>query len=188
MSTSQGMPILEVKTFKSFVVIHPDHFGFVIGRQGNTVKQIGKNTHTFVDGRQKPNSLSKGWPWIMVTGDNLGNVKQAYNDIIKIASEAERRMPRFTRQEFEVTAPKPRVKLVIKGANIEDTQPESPPASPTYSPDSPTFAPHTPTFAPDSPTAAPPKTPFKQQTCQGCVEEQENQQAHMGGCLPNEWE
>ena len=131
MNKFDGMLVAEINTYATFIKIHPDHFGFVIGRQGNTVKTIGRDTNTFVDGRQKPNNFSGGWPWIMIKGDNIENISQAFNRVRGIANEAEKRTPRFNVVQSEIV-PKPRVKLFVKKSK-NNTEQSTKPETPHYS-------------------------------------------------------
>ena len=97
MKCYNGIPVLECMTYHTFISVHPDHFGFVIGRQGNTIKQIGKDFKVFVTGTHVgPDKKKTGTPWIQIKSENCLKLEQAYKKVGDIVEEAQRRMPRNT--------------------------------------------------------------------------------------------
>ena len=62
-------------------------------QKGNTIKQIGKDTNVYVDGLQKPNKFSNGFPWISIKGESKEKILCAYNRVCEVANEANRRIP-----------------------------------------------------------------------------------------------
>ena len=92
---SGGMYVKECTTYQTFIPVHKDHIGFVIGRQGNTIKQIGTNFNVFITGTPTgPDKKNTGFPWIQIKSENCLKLEQAYNKICNVANEAQRRMPR----------------------------------------------------------------------------------------------
>ena len=153
-----GAPFMTVSQFQSWINIHPDHVGFVIGAKGATVKKIASDCRCYVK-IQEPNQFSCGFPWFVIKGSTEINVCEAYHRIRTIANEAERRLPRLsnvinvlpepTENEPYVLGAVPPKKKKFK-VNTVIKKPESPtysPESPTYSPESPTYSPHSPSLA-----------------------------------------
>ena len=153
-----GVPFMTVSQFQSWINIHPDHVGFVIGAKGATVKKIASDCRCYVK-IQEPNQFSCGFPWFVIKGSTEINVCEAYHRIRTIANEAERRLPRLsnvinvlpepTENEPYVLGAVPPKKKKFK-VNTVIKKPESPtysPESPTYSPESPTYSPHSPSLA-----------------------------------------
>jgi hypothetical protein len=79
--------------YQSFVIVHKDHTGFVIGARGATVKQIGKSSRTWVH-VMPANEFTYGHPWFIIKGRSQENVATAHHYITTIGSEAQRRLPR----------------------------------------------------------------------------------------------
>ena len=113
---------MTVTQFQSWIGVHPDHVGFVIGNKGATVKKIANDTKCWIR-IQEPNQFSN-FPWFLVKGDLEANVCEAYHRIFTIANEAERRRPRLSvnlgSSPHTPTPPQHRVKLVVN-----DPKPES---------------------------------------------------------------
>ena len=107
---------MTVTQFQSWIGVHPDHVGFVIGSKGATVKKIANDTKCWIR-IQEPNQFSN-FPWFLVKGDLEANVCEAYHRIFTIANEAERRLPRLSANfgssaHTSTPPPQHRVKLVI---------------------------------------------------------------------------
>jgi hypothetical protein len=79
--------------YQSYVIVHKDHTGFVIGARGATVKQIGKSSRTWVH-VMPANEFTHGHPWFIIKGRTQENVATAHHYITTIGSEAQRRLPR----------------------------------------------------------------------------------------------
>ena len=89
----RGVPFTTVTQFQSWLGVHPDHVGFVIGSKGATVKKIANDTKCWIR-IQEPNQFSN-FPWFLVKGDLESNVCEAYHRLQTIANEAEKRLPRI---------------------------------------------------------------------------------------------
>ena len=113
-----GVPFMTVSQFQSWINIHQDHVGFVIGAKGATVKKIASDCRCYVK-IQEPNQFSCGFPWFVIKGSTETNVCEAYHRIRTIANEAERRLPRLS-NAIQSPEPRPRAKL-----NIKETIPPS---------------------------------------------------------------
>ena len=87
------MPTTYTIEYQSFVIVHHDHTGFVIGSRGATVKQIGRSSRTWVH-VMPGNEFSSGHPWFIIKGKNLESVSTAHHYITTIAMEAQNRLPR----------------------------------------------------------------------------------------------
>jgi hypothetical protein len=115
-----GAPFTTVTQHQSWIIIHPDHVGFVIGAKGATVKKIASDCRCYVK-IQDPNQFSCGFPWFVIKGSTEANVCEAYHRIRTIANEAERRLPRLS--AIPGPAPRARAKLVIKESTPKPSSP-----------------------------------------------------------------
>ena len=111
---NHGAPFVPVTQFQSWICVHPDHVGFVIGSQGATVKKIATDCKCYVK-IQEPNQFSHGFPWFIIKGSTDVDVCEAYHRLRTIANEAERRLPRLNEQE---PTARPRVNLKIKNKEL----------------------------------------------------------------------
>ena len=90
-----GAPLALGEVISSFVVVHEDHAGFVIGYNGATVKHIGSKTNTWIH-VQPPNEFSMGHPWFVIKGGTQDDVAAAYHQMRGVLQEAEMKMPRWS--------------------------------------------------------------------------------------------
>ena len=100
--TPSGVPVRPVTSHESFINIHPDHTGLIIGRGGATIKKIQRDTGVDVLRMRKANGVSGGMPWIQIRG-HITAVEAAYHRVLTIAQEAERRIPRMNVQTHHVS-------------------------------------------------------------------------------------
>ena len=109
-----GAPFAVIPQFQSWLGVHPDHVGFVIGAKGATVKKIASDCKCYIK-IQDPNTFSGGFPWFIIKGSTEANVCEAFHRLRTIANEAERRMPRLnaTAETGDGHVPRPRAKLNI---------------------------------------------------------------------------
>lgn len=107
---NHGAPYTPVTQFQSWIRVHPDHVGFVIGGKGATVKKIATDCKCYVK-IQDANMFSGGFPWFIIKGSTEVDVCEAYHRLRTIANEAERRLPRLN---IEEPKGRPRVNLKIK--------------------------------------------------------------------------
>ena len=79
--------------YKTFVFAHPDHVSFIIGKQGETIKNIGKNTKTFVriDNKMKN---EEGFTGFQIKGETMDSISQAKDEFFKLARNANKIIPR----------------------------------------------------------------------------------------------
>ena len=110
-----GAPLTSVQQYQSWLCVHPDHVGFVIGAKGATVKKIASECRCYVR-IQDPNAFSKGLPWFIIKGDLQSGVCEAYHRLRTIANEADRRLPRMETQSGPT--PRPKAKLNIKEQEV----------------------------------------------------------------------
>jgi hypothetical protein len=88
---SNGAPIATTE-FSSYIIVHQDHAGFVIGA---IVKDIAAKTNTWI--RIQPvNEWSLGHPWFLIKGRNEQAVATAHHYILTISNEAEICNPRLS--------------------------------------------------------------------------------------------
>jgi len=90
-----GAPLTLGEVISSFVVVHEDHAGFVIGHNGATVKHIGSKTNTWIH-VQPPNEFSMGHPWFVIKGGTQDDVAAAYHQMRMVLQDAEMKMPRWS--------------------------------------------------------------------------------------------
>lgn len=163
-TTPTGVPVRQVTSHESFINIHPDHTGLIIGRGGSTIKKIQRDTGVDVLRIRKPNQVSGGMPWIQIRG-HIKGVEAAYHRVLTIAQEADRRIPRMNvghTQSSQVTAPSIRHPFDSK-ASLKHRPPplQMPPpekvaqqmgfsktTEQTYAPESPAYYPNSPEFHP----------------------------------------
>lgn len=181
--TSAGVPVRQVTSHESFLNIHPDHTGLIIGRGGSTIRKIQKDTGVDVLRIRKPNQMSGGMPWIQIRG-HIKSVESAYQRVLTIAQEADRRIPRMGQRNMMAVPPAPTHPAPTFqhpfGSNSSQ-KPRPPPlqmpqpeaveqhlgfaaSDNVYQPHSPAYCPHSPEYAPLSPSYRPlsprsPRTP-----------------------------
>ena len=155
-----NVPFITEQIFKAFFPIHKEHIGFVLGKGGKTIKQIGFQTHCKVTLIQEGNRFSKGMPWFLIKSKNPNNVCECYQRIKMVALEAERRIPRVN-VSFNQRKPRQHHLEMLKNIEVKSKSTESPqspkntPQSPTYSPQSPSYSPLSPSYSPQSPSYSP---------------------------------
>ena len=89
-----GVEMTTYTTFEARLPVHPDHVGFVIGKQGATIRQVGSNNR--VDAKLN-RANGDSWPFIRIRG-NMTNVEAAFLEIRGIANTANERIPRINQQ------------------------------------------------------------------------------------------
>ena len=93
-TNGNGIPFCVMPEFQTWLAVHPDHVGFVIGSNGQTIKKIASDCSCYIR-IQDPNSFSSGMPWFMIRGSTDLDICEAYHRICIIANEANKRMPRI---------------------------------------------------------------------------------------------
>jgi len=94
-TTTTGAPIASTAEFSSYVIVHQDHAGFVIGSGGATIQDIAKKTNTWIH-IQPVNEWSFGHPWFLIKGRSEDVVAKAHHYILTISNEAESRNPKWS--------------------------------------------------------------------------------------------
>lgn len=82
----------EVK--RSYFVIHPEHVGIVLGKNGENAKRISRECGAFVYLHQ---GMDAQGPWFEIKGLYERNIERAYFMILEEAARAETLIPRMTR-------------------------------------------------------------------------------------------
>ena len=94
----------------SFLMVHPDHVGIIVGRRGANVTRISRQHGAFVY-IQEPCAASGGMPWFQIKGLFERNIEEAYFALVQEAQRAEQTLPRFTvKPQFAGPTPPAQVK------------------------------------------------------------------------------
>jgi predicted RNA-binding protein YlqC (UPF0109 family) len=94
----------------SYLVVHPDHVGIIVGKRGANVTRISREHGAFVY-IQKPCDQSGGMPWFQIKGLYERNIENAYFALVQEAQRAEQTLPRFTaKPQFAGPTPLAQVK------------------------------------------------------------------------------
>ena len=94
----------------SYLVVHPDHVGIIVGKRGANVTRISREHGAFVY-IQKPCAQSGGMPWFQIKGLYERNIENAYFALVQEAQRAEQTLPRFTaKPQFAGPTPEAQVK------------------------------------------------------------------------------
>ena len=100
---SGRIPVQQMISYTSYIVLYPEDVGMVVGRQGRTINGI-KNDLSLIELRvMQPNQWSNNLPWVFIQAANTFHLQKAYMEVLKIAQESMRR--RLT--EIPVAAPPP---------------------------------------------------------------------------------
>ena len=150
--------------YKTFLFIHNDHIGYVMGVSCKNIKKISLNTNTEIFLKSK-NEFSEGNNWFEITSKNLYNLMSAHNKISSIAVNAEYKIYRnfkysiFLKKHKSYNFIDNKMKTLYKkfdyGIPNYIYTPDYSPPSPDYSPPSPDYSPHTPDYSPPSPDYSP---------------------------------
>ena len=158
-TNGNGIPFCVMPEFQTWLAVHPDHVGFVIGTNGQTIKKIASDCSCYIR-IQDPNSFSSGMPGFMIRGSNDLDICEAYHRLCTIANEANKRMPRIgisKTSNMEQNTPTPIFKMApVPKKNIKTImkikKPNSTPQkSISFSVESPTYIPNSPIYIPKSP-------------------------------------
>jgi predicted RNA-binding protein YlqC (UPF0109 family) len=79
----------------SFLVVHPDHVGIIVGKRGSNVTRISRLHGAFIY-VQEACPQSGGMPWFQIKGLYERNIENAYFELVQEAQRAEQTIPRFT--------------------------------------------------------------------------------------------
>ena len=94
----------------SFLLVHPDHVGIIVGKRGSNVTRISREHGAFIY-IQKPCAQSGGMPWFQIKGLYEQNIENAYFALVQEAQRAEQTLPRFTvKPQFAGPTPPAQVK------------------------------------------------------------------------------
>ena len=89
-----GVEMTTYTTYEARLPVHPDHVGFVIGKQGSTIRKVGSNNR--VDAKLN-RANGDSWPFIRIRG-NMTHVEAAFLEIRGIANTANERIPRINQK------------------------------------------------------------------------------------------
>jgi predicted RNA-binding protein YlqC (UPF0109 family) len=79
----------------SFLVVHPDHVGIIIGKRGANVTRLSREHGAFIY-IQEACAASGGMPWFHIKGLYERNITNAYFGLVQEAHRAEQTLPRLT--------------------------------------------------------------------------------------------
>ena len=79
----------------SFLVVHPDHVGIIVGKRGSNVTRISREHGAFIY-IQEATVGTGGMPWFQIKGLYERNITDAYFALVQEAQRAEQTLPRFT--------------------------------------------------------------------------------------------
>ena len=79
----------------SFLVVHPDHVGIIVGKRGSNVTRISREHGAFVY-IQEACPMTGGMPWFQIKGLYERNIEEAYFALTQEAQRAEQTIPRFS--------------------------------------------------------------------------------------------
>ena len=164
--TKNGMPFFEERKYTTYLEIHEDHIGYIIGTNSKTLKKIMNNTQCRIV-LQKHNKNIKN-NWFLIESKNLEKLISAYNILINVSLNSNKVIPRdfnyktyknnlayypystYINRDFDNT-----LSYSQSSPSYSPDSPSYSPNSPTYSPDSPSYSPESPTYSPDSPSYSP---------------------------------
>ena len=78
----------------SYLVVHPDHVGIILGKRGANVTRISREHGAFIY-IQEPCMASYGNPWFQIKGLYERNIENSYFALVQEAQRAEQVVPRF---------------------------------------------------------------------------------------------
>ena len=79
----------------SYLLVHPDHVGIIVGKRGSNVTRISREHGAFIY-IQEACAESGGMPWFQIKGLYERNIVNAYYALVGEAQRAEQTLPRFT--------------------------------------------------------------------------------------------
>ena len=107
----------------SFLVVHPDHVGIIVGKRGSNVTRISRQHGAFVY-IQEACAASGGMPWFQIKGLYERNIEEAYFALVQEAQRAEQTLPRFTvKPQFAGPTPPAWRDSELKPADDRDERP-----------------------------------------------------------------
>lgn len=152
-TNGNGIPFCVMPEFQTWLAVHQEHVGFVIGSNGQTIKKIASDCNCYIR-IQDPNPFSSGMPWFMIRGSNDLDICEAYHRLCTIANEANKRMPRIgvnQSSNMEQNDPTPTFKMApVPKKKIKVTN-SKPSKRISFSVESPTYIPNSPQYIPTSP-------------------------------------
>lgn len=117
----------------SFLVVHPDHVGIIVGKRGANVTRLSREHGAFIY-IQEACGASGGMPWFQIKGLYERNITNAYFGLVQEAQRAEQTLPRFTMAQH-LAGPTIQTAPRELGADAYPPAPEDgEPASPTFPP------------------------------------------------------
>jgi len=93
-----GSPVSDISLpaflHSSFIIVHKDHAGMIIGKNGYRIKQICDLSNTWIH-IQEPNEWSFGHPWFAIKGRSENFVAHAHHILYQESMIAEAKLPRW---------------------------------------------------------------------------------------------
>ena len=90
----------------SYLLVHPDHVGIIVGKRGANVTRISREHGAFIY-IQEATVGTGGMPWFQIKGLYERNITDAYFALVQEAQRAEQTVPRFTMApQFSGPAPR----------------------------------------------------------------------------------
>jgi len=140
------------KLYKTFLIIHNDHIGYIIGSKGKNIKRIEYKTNSKVLLKSK-NAFSLGNSWFNIEAGNLYDLMSAHNKISSIACNAEYKIYRnfkyviFLKNHKFYNSIYNRLSYLYNNYNYVSSDYT---LSPIYIPPSPDYSPPSPDYSPPS--------------------------------------
>ena len=145
------------KLYRTFLCIHDDHIGFILGKKQKNITNIQQQTSSKIV-LKTPTFLSKGFPWFYIETKSIYDIMTAYNKLVTIAVNAEYKI---YRQFYYINYLKiysnysdiyKKHTIYNSNLNFSYSYPQSPYDyllnSPEYSPSSPSYSPESPSYSP----------------------------------------
>ena len=76
------------KKYKTFLIVHNDHIGFIMGKNCKNIKKINLQTNSKIF-LKDDNLYSKGCKWFYIESSNIYDLISTYNKLVSIANNAE---------------------------------------------------------------------------------------------------
>lgn len=147
-NTKNGMPFFEERKYSTYLEVHEDHIGYIMGKNSKTIKKIMNNTKSRIV-LQKSNKNNKNSRFLIET-KSLDNLISAYDRLTNVSLNSNIVIPRnFLYKTYNKNLHYPYSTYITQ--DFSNT-PTYSPESPSYSPQSPSYSPQSPSYSPESPS------------------------------------
>lgn len=127
-NTKNGMPFFEERKYSTYLEVHRDHIGYIMGKNSKTLKKIMNITHCRIV-LQKANKYIKN-KWFLIQSKSLDKLISAYDRLIYVCLNSNKVIPRdFNYKIYNNYYP--------YSSYVNKNSPTYIPQSPTYMPQSP---------------------------------------------------